>query len=379
MPQISRRKIALVTTTINIPTALEAYMAQFDSRGYDEVEVIIIGDKKTPPAIREWVRGTGHDDTLLYFGVEEQEKWLDRFHALAKLLRWNSIQRRNLGYLIAAERGAEVIISIDDDNHVTQDDFLSGHSLVGTVQTVTSVSSSTGWFNVCDLLLTEPPTRVVHRGFLQTERNRIPEISTGQRTGRVMVNAGLWLGEPDVDAVTRIVTPVEVVGLREHLPVPLTLAEDTHCPFNSQNTAFETSLLPCSYLIVMGDEYRGVRVSRYDDIWMSYFCRLVVERLGGLITYGRPLVRQLRNEHDLLEDLWGELPAMMLTRRLTDALSEVQLKGSNALDCYGELIEQLRSIYSRPEFASAEEREFWGVILNGMSIWSDACEKVQGT
>jgi hypothetical protein len=112
---------------------------------------------------------------------------------------------------------------------------------------------------------------------------------------------------------------------------------------------------------------------------MSYFCRLVVERLGGLITYGRPLVRQLRNEHDLLEDLWGELPAMMLTRRLTDALSEVQLKGSNALDCYGELIEQLRSIYSRPEFASAEEREFWGVILNGMSIWSDACEKVQGT
>ncbi|MBV9209305.1 MAG: hypothetical protein JOZ52_01680, partial [Acidobacteria bacterium] len=101
------------------------------------------------------------------------------------------------------------------------------------------------------------------------------------------------------------------------------------------------------------------------------------DRLGGMVTYGGPLVRQLRNEHDMLEDLRGELPAMMLSRRLLEALAQIRLTSSTALDCYRELTEALRAAYSRPSFASAEESDFWSRTLKGMEIWADVCREIQ--
>lgn len=366
---------AIVTTTINIPYLLKDYLTQFERFGHTGVDVVVVGDRKSPPGTRAWLAGldwTGHRWT--YLDVDDQEKWHARIPALATLLPWNSIQRRNLGYLCAVERGAEVIISIDDDNHVTDDDFLAGHGIVGRVTELDCARSSDGWANICDLLRTDGH-RIVPRGWPQSRRQAQPDWEIVKRTGRVVVNAGLWLGEPDVDAVTRLVTPVEVLGLADDARVPLGLDRGTWCPFNSQNTAFHTDLLGSMYLVVMGVDYRGIRIDRYDDIWMSYVTRAIADHLGDLVAFGRPLVRQDRNPHDHLQDLWGELPGMVLTERLLAVLREVRLSAGTYSECYREIIDELRRAFTKTDIETAD-REFWNSITTGMTTWLDICEVV---
>ena len=92
-------KKVIVTTTINPPTkAILGFQAMKDW------ELVVIGDKKTPPYKLE--RG-------IYVGPEEQEKYDP---ALSEAIGWNCIQRRNLGLLWAHDMGADIVAVVDDDN-----------------------------------------------------------------------------------------------------------------------------------------------------------------------------------------------------------------------------------------------------------------------
>ena len=64
-------------------------------------------------------------------------------------------QRRNLAILYAYERGAEAIITIDDDNFFVEgQDFIGDHCapIVGPPPELDALSSSSAWLNVCAFL-----------------------------------------------------------------------------------------------------------------------------------------------------------------------------------------------------------------------------------
>ena len=68
-------------------------------------------------------------------------------------LPWRCIQRRNVSILYAYEKGCDVIIAIDDDNYVLPGtDFVGTHVAGLTLRDTTSLSSSSGWLNVCKFL-----------------------------------------------------------------------------------------------------------------------------------------------------------------------------------------------------------------------------------
>jgi hypothetical protein len=199
------------------------------------------------------------------------------------------------------------------------------------------------------------------------------------REARVAVNAGLWLGDPDVDTVTRMEEPFEVRALAGD-GAPVGLEAGTVAPFNSQNTAFARDLLPFLYLAVAGTSLRGHRSTfdnfRYDDIWMSYFAKPAIDRMGDLVTFGRPLVVQRRNPHDLLVDLDRELVPMMLTEHLVAILRKIELQSRSYLDLYGELVGALRAGVSRDAGLAAPERAFLLEVTDGMETWAEACERL---
>ena len=62
---------------------------------------------------------------------------------------------------MALESGAEFMMSIDDDNYCLPDeDFLAAHSIVtGEPTAGRAVQSSTGWFNICEMLITHPAVK----------------------------------------------------------------------------------------------------------------------------------------------------------------------------------------------------------------------------
>lgn len=367
-------KTAVVTTTIRIPKNLEGYTAQFAKYGHKDVEFIVIGDLKSPNGLQSYLDDlkarTGFP--IEHWDVERQKIWLKAFPKLDRILPYNSIQRRNLGYLLAVVGGADCIISIDDDNYVTEVDFLGAHEIVGTEASLPMVASSTGWFNTPSLLETSPQRPLYHRGFPICMRGVQENLRPSVGRGRVVVNVGLWRGVPDADAISHLDYPVNVIGFREDFPGRVAIASGTQIAFNSQNTAFHRDLLPCMFLIPMGDYIGNFKIGRYDDIWMSFFVKAIADHMGDLVCVGQPLVNQERNEHDLMDDLIQEIPGMRITNKLVNSLRRVHLKGRDYFSCYMTLIEELRRSLVEDNYTS-EERCYFILVLDRMKIWAEAC------
>ena len=197
-------KATLVLTTINDPLILEAYYRNFELYGHlDDVEVIVIPDLKTPPAAFETCA------RLARLGLRvscptmgEQEAFLRRAGLAPEFIPYNLDNRRNVGFLMAWERPSDFLISIDDDNFCGDDeDYFGAHveALFGRRRHVIANDKSR-FLNVCDLLQIDAPS-VYARGYPYFARHRIDELHTRGGAADIMINAGLWLQDPDVDAI----------------------------------------------------------------------------------------------------------------------------------------------------------------------------------
>ena len=91
----------IVTTTINSPT-----LATIKYSRKEDWTLIVVGDTKTPHQEYE-------DLDCIYLSPEYQEK---TYPELSETIGWKSIQRRNIGFVEAYNRGADVIATVDDDN-----------------------------------------------------------------------------------------------------------------------------------------------------------------------------------------------------------------------------------------------------------------------
>ena len=295
-------KAAIVLTTIRIPELLIGYMDNLEKYEYnDDVGFIIIGDRRTPhKAINrlvEVIRKRGH--SAEYWDPARQRRWLIRFPNLSKIIPWNSDCRRNIGYLLAHMQEAEIIIALDDDNFVTADDYYGGHSVVGDVKSLTTISSANKWFNPCSMLETSHGHTIYPRGFPYSRRWK-DKVTSNHSSGRIVLNMGLWTGTPDADAITHLNEPVTIKGLKSE---QVMLAPGTFCPINTQNTAFHKDILPCYYYVLMGAQIGGLKLDRYGDIWSGYFAKKVIDQVGDRVSIGKPLTDHRRNIHDLFKDL----------------------------------------------------------------------------
>lgn len=359
-------KISVVTTTINVPYVLKEYIENASKYSHDGIEYIIVGDRKTPQTIRQYLSELNNPYT--YLGIPEQEEFIRRFPKLNSFLPWNCVERRNLGYLVAAEHEADVIITIDDDNApLDRHDFFGAHSIVGNEITCNEIESSSGWFNLGTTMITQPKGVFYVRGFPVSKRWVKNFDSIKKVKARIGVNAGLWIGDPDVDTLTRIANPSYVLSsnLKQ-----LVLGHNTHSPFNSQNTSFHKTLLPCMYLITFkqgSSILSGNNSFRFDDIWMSYFCKKLMDKIGDKVCFGLPYVTQNRNPHNYLEDMKRELPALIMTDRLVNVLEDITISSTNYQDGYDELTDKLRG--KSPKFPT-DEAEWLQEMVEGMSIWS---------
>jgi hypothetical protein len=112
-------RAAMVLTTIADPVVLEGYFANFAEQGHlEQVQVIVIPDRKTPPTafLRcADLRNRGLD--VVCPTLEQQERTLRCLGFPPDLVPYDSDNRRNVGYLMAVEAGANFLISIDDDNY----------------------------------------------------------------------------------------------------------------------------------------------------------------------------------------------------------------------------------------------------------------------
>ena len=333
---MSDRRTDIVVTTIFEPKFLDGYVDNLERNGHDDTGIIVIIDRKTPQTVYERCQHHAkRGRPVICPTLEEQERFLARFGNLAGRIPWDSDNRRNIGFLMALERGAEVMITIDDDNFVLDDsDFVAEHSVAGTRVSLPEVSSSDGWINLCGMLESNVATDIFPRGFPYFARRAKRELTRSDASAEVAINVGLWLSDPDVDAMTRLTLAPHVSSFRGD---NILLATGTWTPINTQNTAIVRDAIAAYYYVRMGFSLGGLKIDRYGDILSGYLLQKAVKTRGGGIRVGTPIADHRRTPHNLFKDLYHELAGMVLLEDILPWLQELRLDSGSYPALYASL------------------------------------------
>jgi hypothetical protein len=370
----------IVFTTIHHPAILHDLYENIHRYGHlDEVKIWVVGDCKTPPsaaALASEVSTRGLE--TVYFGMDEQNAWGKRF-PLYPLIPYNTDGRRVFGYLKALQDDCELMISIDDDNFPTEDDFIGHHRRTGQAWTQPVIKEERAFHNVCEYLTFEPARLVFPRGFPFQLRGHVnePQLVACPEGATIGVTEGLWLRDPDVDATTWLNGKVD--GLRYNGPEVFVLDQSTWSPVNTQNTSVVRKLIPAFVFVTMAWPVPGGKLDRYGDIWGGYFLLALMQGTRYHLAFGRPLVEHRRNPHNYVDDLRFEFWGMILTDWLLEILRRSFKPTGN---CMTERILGLAEFLEAeaaahlPVWCPAEIDKFLHSTAENLRQWSAACRQV---
>lgn len=369
-------KSYIVLTTINLPSLLEEYADNFEKFGHrNNTGFIVIGDLKTPKeakAVCDKLQQRGFEAT--YMDVSTQKEWLKKFPELDEIIPYNSDNRRNIGYLVALEKGAEMIISLDDDNYVGNYDFFGEHSVVGKNVNLPTVYSSNGWYNICSLLENDRNVEIYPRGFPYSKRFD-GQVKIVNSSAKIALNLGLWTRSPDADAMTNLTIPVKMMRFQNYNRIML--GRGTFSPVNTQNTAFHVSALPCYYCVLMGVEINGMKLDRYGDIWGGFFAKKIIDHMDERVSVGKPLSIHERNEHDLFKDLQNEFWGMIFTERISEWITSLSLESSKDYgEAYLELAKKLSQSADSISSNNLIFKKYLKKLSHCMQVWVETCNRI---
>ncbi len=288
---------ALVVTSIASPTAaLKRLSTAASGAGLD---FILIGDEASPADFEL----PGCD----FYGLERQRALgLATAHACPT----RHYARKNIGYLVAMARGAETIVETDDDTEAYRS-FWQARERVESAEVV----EAQGWINVYAYF---SGARIWPRGFpldavrvLPPSRLSLPVAETCSPIQQGLVN-----GDPDVDAVYRLVLDLP---FRFEPGASVALGPGAWCPFNSQNTSW----WPEAYALMYLPAYCSFRMT---DIWRSFVAQRIAWENGWSVLFHEATVRQRRNPHDLMRDFGEELSGYVANREIGAALQALELE-----------------------------------------------------
>lgn len=284
--------IYIATTTINKPTkALKVFAKNKNCK------LIVALDKKS--------KNFNLKNCIVLSPEYQEKKW----KKLSNLIGWNCIQRRNFAILEAYERGAEAIALIDDDNIPKSNWFknilVNKKTTANEVVVNKPIFDPIGYTNYKNLW---------HRGYPL-------ELVEGRRYKKKKkkniffdIQANFWDGDPDIDAVCRMLFHPECKFEKKYFP----FYSKKISPFNSQNTIISRK--------VVKDYFLFPHVGRMDDIWASFY----VLSKNYKVIYCEPTVYQDRNVHNLIKDFKNEIIGYVNSADLVEDL----LKNSNNIYKY---------------------------------------------
>lgn len=342
--------------------------------------MIVIPDRKTPSAVFDRCAALRRRGLVVRCPrIDEQNAFLEAAGLPPGMIPYDSDNRRNVGYLMAYEFGADLVISIDDDNYCLEgEDFLAAHAVVSAgAPRQPAVESSTEYLNICALLKLEKPVPAYPRGFPYRKRHLVEEIRPADQAVPVHINAGLWTIDPDIDGITWLVAKPRVTGFAGPSVV---LGPRTWTPVNSQNTALRREAVAAYYFVRMGYPLSGMPIDRYGDIFSGYFVQACAHHLGGCVRAGSPVAEHRRNSHDYMKDATNEWACILVLEDLLEWLVEARLDGGSYLDTYVSLSHRIQDAVEtmRGSIWTDVTRGYFHQMAYHMRQWSKACRQIEG-
>lgn len=374
--------ISLVTTTINIPFFLKSFKPEFPSDC--TVNVIVVGDNGTPETVEYFCEELNKDNKTFYkvdyWSPELQNVYIRNYlgdiDKIRKVIPEKDIRRRNFGFLIALEEGADYIVSLDDDNFPTEGweksllDFVTNHDNCTT-------DSTFGIINPTEFLDNNIRNPYIYsRGYplrLWYKSNVYEDIPIKKKINPVM-HQMLWSNKPDVDAITNLAYPELKTGEGMNFPFNKSIIahKDNYFPIDTQSLVFSKEL---SIFHAIYQEYLyDLPSHRYDDIWAGIFCQKIANTLGDSYSFGFPIMEHRRNTHNFQKDLQMEFAGMILNTHMWDSVINCDLNSKNYKDCFLELADELPGFFK--EYNNFDVGSLMCEIRDSMRLWVDLLDKV---
>jgi STELLO glycosyltransferases len=274
--------------------------------------LIVIGDKKSPLDFEL----PGCD----FYSIERQK---NLSCSLPSLLPTNHYSRKNVGYLVAAHSGADIIIETDDDN-LPYKEFWQERTLHHNGLTF----ENAGWVNAYRHF---SAANIWPRGFALNCVQQPTPSSIQQTNIACPIQQGLADENPDVDAIYRLTLPLPV---KFEAAEAIALGRGAICPFNSQNTTWFKEAFPLLYL----PSFCSFRMT---DIWRSFVAQRVAWECDWHILFHKSTVWQERNSHNLLKDFQDEIPGYLHNGKIVEVLSLLALRQGKE-----HILENMKACYS---------------------------------
>jgi len=288
----------IVTTTINSPT--EAILKFCEKAGWC---FIIVGDLKTPHEEYQKLEKEYIGEKIKYLTPQYQE---ENYKELSDSIGWNTISRRNIGIVEAYNYGASIIAIVDDDN-IPYDNWGKYENLYIDKEIIVDLYEPKT--DVFDPLSVTNHNYLWHRGFpIEYVKDKNMLKYKGKIKRKVLIQADLWDGDPDIDAFARIIyDPIVKFNIIQPY------CSNKISPFNTQNTFLSREVIPYYILFPF--------IGRMDDIWASY---MIETKFPNSLIYNSSSVYQRRERKDYMNDFEKELLGYRKSLDFIDKLSNIE-------------------------------------------------------
>tara|TARA_B110000495_G_scaffold64587_1_gene54946 strand:+ start:4183 stop:5163 length:981 start_codon:yes stop_codon:yes gene_type:complete len=288
---------AMVITTIN-----EQSKTSIPSLYNSDYNIIIVGDKKTPPDSYE---------NLDYIPVETT-----KYSDISELIGYNKYSRKNLGYIHSINKQASSILDTDDDNYMT-DDIYKWKDV--NLKTINEPS-------IPNILQEFSSEHIWSRGYplelVNTTDKIIYSKTTTINTSDVGVVQSLVNGDPDVDAIFRMTSNSYNDNLKFKQNIGIICDRGVYSQMNTQSTLWiEPEIFHLLYI-------PSTVSFRFTDILKGYVAQRCMWEYGYHLVITSPYFTQKRNIHNNMEDFVSEIPMYKnILNILTNILPNIKLYG----------------------------------------------------
>lgn len=251
---------------------------------------------------------------------------------------WKSASIRSYGFYKAYKRGADIIVTLDDDCFPHSPNFFEKH-----VQNL-KIKLPTDWtptYPFRDIMYT--------RGFPYFIREKV----------EVAVSHGLWSEIPDFDGMTQLNKgSINISTLPDILHI---IPPGLFFPMSSMNLAFTRKAAPLMYQLLMGQTKEGTkwRYDRFDDIWSGIIAKKILDHLQMGTVSGSPFVRHKRASN-VLTNIEKEATGIAQNESFWKFIKGIELKSNTIIESYREVATQMRSL----------QTDYFKKLSEAMLTWS---------
>jgi len=372
-------KVYLIIASINELLNMAQFRNQLTETDH-EIKVVIIdeGEEKLRGKNKHLLRDINYE----FYGPKERTLWFkQRFNKKYKTYL-SVIPRRchaetSFGFLIAYEEGAEVVIELDDDVFpVNGNDLVQSHLHNIFDNDGVKVNSKCKWYNTIEnLVLNSHYPRVFPRGHPYSPEVRLEDYTWKNGDVKCVLNMGLWISHPDLDALTVLhyggldgKCNIHSENLKREKVV---IEKGTYFAICSMNTAFVSKIIPAFYQLYMNH----MGIDRFDDVWSGIFLKKIADHLGDNVSLGKPLVYHNKRPRNVFKDLRNELEGMAINEMLWRIVDGIELAGRDYYECYSELANKLEKHSDR--FTGKLHTDFIRLQTEKMKLWLEIIDKLE--